>query len=156
MSMSKKILIIEDCPDLLDLLSEALGLMGWQTIQADSEQEAMHKLEYELPSVILLDMRMSAIDGVELADILKTHPVYKNIALLGATGHSSELVRQRCFALGCDELIDDPFEFSELEMRLATVLSRQKLKTIEAAGPINLAEHGRQRSSRRSSRRRTA
>lgn len=156
MSMPKKILIIEDCPDLLDLLNEALVLMGWETILADNEQEAMHKLEYELPSVILLDMRMSAIDGGELTSILKAHPVYKNIPLLGATGHSSELVRQRCFALGCDELIDDPFELSELEMRLAKVLSGQKLKTIEAAGPINLAEHRRERSSRRSSRRRTA
>jgi CheY-like chemotaxis protein len=156
MSMSKKILIIEDCPDLLDLLSEALGLMGWETILADSEQEAMHKLEYELPNVILLDMRMSAIEGGELASILKAHPVYRNIPLLGATGHSSELVRQRCFALGCDELIDDPFELSELEMRLAKVLSGQKLKTIEAAGPINLAEHRRQGSSRRPGRRRTA
>jgi len=156
MSMPKKILIIEDCPDLLDLLNDALVLMGWETILADSEQEAMHKLEYEFPSVILLDMRMSALDEVELADILKAHPVYKNIPLLGATGHSSELVRQRCIALGCDELIDDPFDLSELEMRLAKLLSGQKLKTIKAAGPINLAERHRQGNSRRSSRRRMA
>ena len=156
MSMSKRILIIEDCPDLLDLLSEALVLMGWETILADSEQEAMHKLDNDLPSVILLDMRMSALDGGELASILKAHPVYKNIPLLGATGHSSELVRQRCLALGCNELIDDPFDLSELEMRLAKLVSGQKLKSIKAAGPINVADNRRQVSSRRPSRRRMA
>jgi CheY-like chemotaxis protein len=130
--------------------------MGWETVLADSEQEAMHKLEYELPNVILLDMRVAAIDGVELAVVLKAHPVYKNIPILGASGHSSELVRQRCLALGCDDLIADPFDLTELEMRLAKILSVQRLKTIKAKGPINPAAKARERSARGSGRRRMA
>jgi len=153
MSMTKKILIVEDCPDLLDLLGDALVLMGWETVLADSDREAMRMLEDGLPDVILLDMRMAAMDGVELAVILKSHPVYKNIPILGVGDRSTERVRKRCLALGCDDLIDDPIELNELEMRLAKILSRQRLKKIKSTGAFNVASDRWQPTARRIGRR---
>lgn len=134
MSMSRKILIVEACGDLLDLLGEALALLGWETILAESGREAMNKLEDDLPSVVLLDMRMGEMDRVELATTLKTHPVYKNIPILAASGHSGGLTRERCFALGCDDFISTPFALPALETRLTNLLSAERLKTIRATG----------------------
>ena len=134
MLMSRKVLIVEDCGDLLDLLGEGLALLGWETILAESGREAMNKLEHDLPSVVLLDMRMAAMDGVDLAATLKTHPVYKNIPLLAASGYSGGLTPERCFALGCDDFISTPFALPALETHLTNLLAVERLKTIRATG----------------------
>ena len=131
--MSRKVLIVEDCSDLLDLLGEALALLGWETILAESGRAAMSKLEHDLPSVVLVDMRMAAMDGVDLATTLKTHPVYKNIPILAASGYSGGLTPERCFALGCDDFISTPFALPALETRLTNLMSVERLKTIRQA-----------------------
>ena len=108
MSMSKRILIVEEHCDLLNLLGEALALLGWEPILAENIREAMNELEKELPSVVLLDMRTPVIDGVELAESLKAHPVYKNIPILAAGGYYSGLTREQCLSGGCDDFIAKP------------------------------------------------
>ncbi|HEY5541632.1 MAG TPA: response regulator, partial [Candidatus Binatia bacterium] len=85
MLTSRKILIVKDCGDLLDLLGEALALLGWETILAESGREAMNKLEHDMPSVVLLDVRTPVMNGIELAASLKAHPAYKKIPILAAS-----------------------------------------------------------------------
>ena len=141
MLTSRKILIVEDCADLLDLLGEALALLGWETILAENGQEAMNKLEHDLPSVVLFNMRTPVMNGIKLAASLKSHPVYKKIPILAASGHSRGLTRERCLALGCDDFISKPLVLPELEMRLTNILSVERLKTIRATDPMNLASN---------------
>ena len=150
MLTSKKILIVEDCDELLNLLGEALALLGWETIRAESGREAMNKLEleYDLPSVILLDLRTSVIGGVKLLATLKTHPVYKKIPILAASGHSRGMTRERCLALGCDDFIPRPVDLPELETRLTKILAAERLRTIRATDPMNLEYNRRERRSR--------
>ncbi|MDP2603599.1 MAG: response regulator [Deltaproteobacteria bacterium] len=157
MLTSKKILIVEDCGELLNLLGEALALLGWETILAESGPEAMNKLEleYDLPSVVLLDMRTPVI-GIKLAASLKAHPVYNNIPILAVSGQFRGLNRERCRAPGCDDCIPRPFEIPELETRLTKILAAERLKTIRATGPLNLDSNPRERRSRGAGRRRVA
>jgi len=150
MLTSRKILIVEGCGDLLDLLGQALALLGWETVLAESGPEAINKLELEhdLPSVVLLDMRTPVMNGTELAATLKAHPAYKEIPILAAAGHSGGMTRNRCLALGCDDFIAKPFAFLDLEMRLTNILSVQRLKTIKATDPMNLEFIRRERTLR--------
>ncbi len=134
MSISRKVLVVEDCCDLLNLLGEALALLGWETILAESAREAMNKLEQDLPSVVLLDMRTAVMDSIDLAATLKAHPVYKNIPILAASGYSAELAQERCFAAGCDDFIAKPFTLPALETRLKNLLSAERFKTIIETG----------------------
>jgi CheY-like chemotaxis protein len=134
MLMSRKILIVEDCCDFLDLLGEALALLGWETVFAESGREAMNKLEQDLPNVVLLDMRTPVMDGFELAATLKAHPVYKNIPILAATGCSGGLTRVRCRAAGCDDFIDNLSALTSLEEHLTNLMSVERFKTITATG----------------------
>jgi two-component system chemotaxis sensor kinase CheA len=101
--------------------------MGWETILAESGPEAMNKLEleYDLPSVVLLDMRTPVI-GIKLAASLKAHPVYKNIPILAVSGPSRGLTGERCRALGCDDFIPRPLELPGLETRLTKIFARRK------------------------------
>ena len=149
MLTSKKILIVEGSSDLLNLLGEALALLGWETILAESGPEAMNKLEleYDLPSVVLLDMRTPVI-GIKLVASLKAHPVYKNIPILAVSGQSRGLTGERCRALGCDDFISRPLELPELETRLTKILAADRLKTIRATDPMNLESNRWERRSR--------
>ena len=150
MLTSKKILIVEGSSDLLNLLGEALALLGWETILTGSDREAINKLEGELdlPSVVLLDMRTPVMNGVKLAATLKAHPVYKEIPILAASGQSRGLTRERCLALGCDDFISRPIEVPELEMRLTNILAVERRKAIRATDPMNLESNRWERRSR--------
>lgn len=147
MLTSRKILVVEDCADLLDLLGEALALLGWETILAESDGEAMNKLGDDSPSVILMDMPTPVMNGIKLAASLKAHPAYKKIPILAVSGSSSGLTRERCLALGCDDFIAKPFALPELESRLTNILATEKRKTITATDPMNLTANRRERTS---------
>ena len=147
MLTSRKILVVEDCADLLDLLGEALALLGWETILAESDGEAMNKLGDDFPSVILMDMPTPVMNGIKLAASLKAHPAYKKIPILAVSGSSSGLTRERCLALGCDDFIAKPFALPELESRLKNILATEKRKTITATDPMILTANRRERTS---------
>ena len=152
----KKILIVEDCADVRDLLGEALTLLGWEAILAESDQEALDKLENETPNVILMNMRTPVKRGIKLAASFKAHPAYKNIPILATSGQSRGVSRERCLALGFDDFIAKPLVLPELEMRLTNILSVEKRKIIRATDPVNLESNRREPSSRGTSRRRVA
>ena len=156
MLTSRKILIVEEHRDLLDLLGEALGLLGWETIPAESGQEAMNELEHDLPSVVFLDLGTPLMNGIELAASLKAHPVYKDIPILAASGGSGELIRKLCLAAGCDDFISKPLVFAELEMRLNSLWFLERRKIICAGEPVNLASDGWKLDARGGSRRKVA
>jgi len=147
MLTSRKILVVEDCADLLDLLGEALALLGWETILAESDGEAMNKLGDDFPSVILMDMPTPVMNGIKLAASLKAHPTYNKIPILAVSGSSTGLTRERCLALGCDDFIAKPFALPELESRLTNILATEKRKTITATDPMNLTANRRERTS---------
>ena len=144
----KKILIVEDCPDVLELLAEALTLLGWETILAENGWEMRDKLESETPNVIFLNMRSPVTHGIQLAASVKAHPAYKNIPILAASRNSPTLSRERCQELGIDGFIDKPLVLPELEMRLTNIMSAQRQKIIKATDPAKLESKRRERASR--------
>jgi CheY-like chemotaxis protein len=130
--MPTKILIVEDSFDLSEILGMGLTARGWKPIFAESGRKALNKLERETPSVILMDMRMSVMNGFELAAILKKHPVYRTIPILAATAFPDHIARQRCLAAGCDDFISKPFSFAALETSLTNLVSTERPSVILA------------------------
>jgi CheY-like chemotaxis protein len=130
MTVSKKVLVIEDHADLLFILEKALTSLGWDAVLAGSGREALNKLERDLPSVIVMDMRMPVMNGFELARILKAHPVYRNIPILAASAYTGRLARERCLAAGCDDFISKPFAISELQKLLLYLVSTERQKPL--------------------------
>lgn len=120
----KKVLVVDDYRDLLELLGEVLTAFGWDAILARSAREALSKLEDGLPSVILLDMRMAGMNGFEVAGILKKHPVYSKIPILAASAYPGDLARGRSLTAGCDDFISKPFAISALQTRLTRLVSK--------------------------------
>jgi len=118
--MPTKVLVVEDHPDFRELIAKALALIGWQTILARSGADAIDKLEYHAPDVILLDIRMPVMSGFELAAVIKKHPLHNNIPILAASADPGH--RAGSMAAGCDDFISKPFAISALETRLKRLL----------------------------------
>jgi CheY-like chemotaxis protein len=130
--MSKKILIVEDYRDLREMLGTVLTACGWNPILAESGRKALDKLEGETPSVILIDMRLPDMNGFELTAILKKHPVYRSIPILGTTAYPGRVGRRRCLAAGCDDFISKPFAIAELQMSLTNLVTGERPKVAPA------------------------
>ena len=127
----KKVLVVDDYRPLLEFLGTVLALLGWDAILAGSAWEALNKLEYGLPNVILLDMRMAGMNGFEVAGILKKHPVYRKIPILAASAYPGHLARVRSLTAGCDDFISKPFAISALQTRLARLVSSANQRAVE-------------------------
>jgi CheY-like chemotaxis protein len=130
--ISRKILIVEDSCDLRQMLGTVLAARGWSPILAESGRNALYKLTYEIPRIILTDMRMPDMNGFELVATLKKHHVYRSIPILGTTAFPDHAARQRCLAAGCDDFISKPFSFAALQTSLTNLVSGERPKAIAA------------------------
>ena len=130
--MSSKILVVDDCYDLREMLEKVLTARGWDPIFAESGRIALEKLERETPGIILMDMRMPDMNGFELAAILKKHPFHRRIPILAATAFPAHIARQRCLAAGCDDFISKPFSFAALQTSLTNLVSRERPQIMAA------------------------
>src|SRR5712692_2801527 len=82
----EKVLVVEDHREFREFLEIALTMRGWEVVPSKNGREALEKLRYIRPSLILLDMRMPEMDGFELAQFVKQDPSYRNIPILAVTG----------------------------------------------------------------------
>lgn len=81
----KKILIVDDEPDVLGVLGKRLAGAGYQVIKAESGEDALAKAKTELPNLIVLDIIMPDMDGGEVARRLKEEPLTKDIPTIFLT-----------------------------------------------------------------------
>jgi DNA-binding response OmpR family regulator len=119
-----KVLVVDDHQGLLEFLELALTRRGWEVITSRNGEEALDKLSHTSPSLILLDMWMPGMDGVELAQFLKTNPAYRNIPILCVTGLPSSIGRKLCLDAGCNDYITKPFSLKDLEDHMMGLLCR--------------------------------
>jgi CheY-like chemotaxis protein len=118
-----KILVVDDHREFLEILSVQLRTFGWDLTLASSAREAFQKLKEVQPNVILLDLRMPVMDGVQTARALKSRPEYNNIPILAFSACGLRSERQRCLEAGCDDYLSKPFTLSDLKERVVRLLA---------------------------------
>ena len=121
--MAVEILIVDDHEEFLLFLGRALTMLGWRVISSSNARDALDKLRYIRPSLILMDMRMPEIDGFELTRRLKNDSAYRDILILAVTGLDTPENRKLCLEAGCDDFIAKPFSVPELQNRMMRLLS---------------------------------
>ncbi len=111
----KKILITEDSPTMRSLLVSAIeSLDGYQIIEATSGFEALRLLPREEVDLIITDINMPDINGLELISYVRSNPNYRSIPLFIISTESSEKDLERGIALGADEYLVKPFNPEQL------------------------------------------
>lgn len=127
-----KILVVDDTPANLEVITEILSSVGYEAATAISGDRALKRLQTYTPDLILLDVQMPGIDGFETCRQIKSHPETAAIPVIFMTALSDTDSKVKGFDLGAVDYITKPFQESELLARVKTHLQlRQWNKTLE-------------------------
>ena len=116
------ILVVEDEPHIRDVLSGLLGALGYRLLMAVSAEQALDALNVVSPDLVLTDVHLGAMSGIELCARLKADPRYELMPVVILTAVGDLEARVAGLAAGADDFFTKPVEFVELRTRLAALL----------------------------------
>ena len=106
--MKKKILIADDSKTFLLFEELLLSELSCDIVKAFNGVEAIQKVQTEFPDLILLDIHMPELNGIECCRIIKGNPVIKSIPVIVVTAHGNE--KELCIKAGCNEVLTKPVD----------------------------------------------
>ncbi|MGD9505222.1 MAG: response regulator [Syntrophobacteraceae bacterium] len=123
--MSKpNVLIVEDDRDILQLLTYNLKAAGFEIATCQDGYEALAEVRRQLPDIVLLDLLLPGLDGLEICKELKRGQETKNTPVIMITARGEEVDRVVGLELGADDYVVKPFSPRELILRIKAVLRR--------------------------------
>ena len=112
--MAAKILVVEDEPDIMRIITHTLQSVGHQVIPAYGGDDAIRKVKAHLPDLVLTDLAMPKVSGVQVIESIKKDPDTKKIPVIAVTAHVWDGIAQEAGAAGCDGYISKPFSMKQL------------------------------------------
>jgi two-component system, OmpR family, alkaline phosphatase synthesis response regulator PhoP len=126
LAMAKeRILVVDDEEDLLELVGYALTKDGYRVLRAASGEEALATAKKELPDLIVLDLLLPTVDGLEVCQRLKLEPRTRQTPIIMLTAKSEESDVVLGLELGADDYVTKPFSPRVLVARIKSVLRRK-------------------------------
>ncbi|MDZ7761192.1 MAG: response regulator [Desulfovermiculus sp.] len=126
MAEKSSVLIVEDDPDILNLLSFTIQNQGYQAIQSRQGEEGLKMARTQRPDIILLDLMLPGMDGISVCKDLKSRVETANIPVIMLTAKGEENDRITGLETGADDYVVKPFSPRELVLRLEAVLRRYR------------------------------
>lgn len=123
--MRKKILVVEDDADLVDLMAFNLKKAGYAIGTAMDGVEGLKKARSLLPDLILLDLMLPELDGFAVCEILRRDNATASIPIIMVTAVSGELARLAGLECGANAYVTKPFEFKQLLGRIGNLMKRE-------------------------------
>ncbi|MEJ6979289.1 response regulator transcription factor [Pedobacter sp. P351] len=123
-STKQKILIVDDEPDIRELIEYNLKKEGYQVFTASNGQEGVSEAKRSHPDLIILDIMMPKMDGIEACRILRTMNEFKNTFMVFLTARSEEYSEIAGFNVGADDYIAKPIKPRALVSRINAILRR--------------------------------
>ena len=143
--MATSILIVEDEPEIRDLLNFSLVRAGFDVAEAANGEMALQYLDNKLPDILIVDWMLPGMSGVELAKRLRRDELTNKLPLLMLTARSEETDLLKSFESGIDDYMSKPFSPRELVARIKALLRRTGAPeddTVESSGiRIDLVSH---------------
>jgi two-component system phosphate regulon response regulator PhoB len=133
------ILIVDDEEDVLELVRYNLNKEGYRTETATSGEEAMTKARAKLPDLIILDLMLPGIDGLQVCKNLKSDAKTQNIPVIMLTAKGEETDIVAGLELGADDYVTKPFSPKVLIARVRRILQRAIARDLEKA-PVKIHE----------------
>ncbi len=112
--MAKRVLIVDDDPKSLKMVSDLLRRFSYEVIGARDGEQGLRLAHSEMPGLILMDIMLPKIDGLEAARILKSDPSTKNIPIVALTAYAMKGDMERTLEAGCDGYIAKPIDIKNL------------------------------------------
>jgi CheY-like chemotaxis protein len=118
------ILVIDDNPVNLKLASEVLRSAGHDVIRAEDAEEALRLLETSMPQLVLTDISLPGMSGLDLTRKLKTDPRYAHLPVVALTASAMKGDEAKILAAGCDAYIAKPLDTRQLAAQISRILER--------------------------------
>jgi two-component system, OmpR family, alkaline phosphatase synthesis response regulator PhoP len=142
-SVGSKILLVEDEPDIRELVRYNLEQEGFRIVEAADAERALAIVRQEKPALLMLDLMLPGMDGLRLCRMLRERSDTADIPIVMLTARAAEIDRVLGLEMGADDYITKPFSPRELVARVRAVLRRTAALT--APPPSELYERGRLR-----------
>jgi two-component system phosphate regulon response regulator PhoB len=124
--MKPKILLVDDEPDALEVLGFKLRQAGYNALLAKDGARAIALARDERPALIVLDLMLPEVDGLEVCKILRRDPNTAAIPIIMLTARAAEMDRVLGLELGADDYVTKPFSPRELLLRIKKLLVRSQ------------------------------
>ena len=121
-----RVLVVEDDPDIAMLLARSLARAGFAVDQISSGADVLPTLRRGQPDLLLLDLMLPGLDGIEICRALRADPSTAALPIIMLTARAEESDRIVGLELGADDYITKPFDFEELQARIRAVLRRAR------------------------------
>lgn len=133
MDEKKSVLVVDDEPNGFDVIEAHLYREGYELFYASSGKEALNCLDTVEPDVILLDVMMPQMDGIEVCSLIKSDPYWKHIPIIMVTALTSKEDLARSLNAGADDFLTKPVSGIELRARVRSMLRiKEQYDALEA------------------------
>jgi two-component system phosphate regulon response regulator PhoB len=140
--MGSRVLVVDDEPDLLELVRFNLDRAGYQVDVAETGAEALERLRRSAPDLLVLDLMLPDLSGEEICRSVRAEPSLAGLPVIMLTAKGEEVDRVVGFELGADDYVTKPFSPRELVLRVRAVLRRRGEAPVRGAslerGPLLL------------------
>jgi two-component system, OmpR family, alkaline phosphatase synthesis response regulator PhoP len=126
MNMHGKVLIADDEPDILEILRYNLEKEGYQVSTAKDGSEALDKAKQYQPDLIVLDMMMPKKSGMEVLELLRLQPLFKDTLIMFLTALNDETTQLKSFSTGADDYVSKPVSTSVFVSKVNALFRRVK------------------------------
>ncbi len=123
--MKKRILLVEDNLETIEVVRQELEVLGYEVLLAEDGLAAVEVATSQLPDLIVMDIRMPKMDGLQAASQIRKDPKTQSIPILAATAKALPGDREKCLASGCDDYLAKPFTHNELGAAIEKLLKRR-------------------------------
>jgi CheY-like chemotaxis protein len=120
--MQTRILLVEDDPGTVEVMQLELKFLGYEVTVAENGVEAVKMASSQLPDLIVMDIRLPKMDGLQAATLIRDNPNTGNIPILAATVNALAGDREKCLEAGCNDYIAKPFTHRELGAAIKRLL----------------------------------
>ncbi len=120
----KRVLVVDDEPDIVALVAYHLAKAGFRVSTASNGDDAVDEARKEHPSLIVLDLMLPGISGFEVLETIRRDPSTSGVAVLMLTARKDEVDRVKGLSLGADDYLTKPFSPAELVLRAKAILRR--------------------------------
>ncbi len=124
--MRSKVLVVDDEPEAVELVEFNLKQAGYSVVTAADGTEALTKARAALPSLIVLDLMLPEVDGLEVCKMLRRDPSTAAVPIIMLTAKAAEIDRILGLELGADDYLTKPFSPRELVLRVKKLLQRDR------------------------------
>ena len=124
MSQIPKILVVDDDPDIVEILRYNLSLAGYDVKAASNGKEAIKKAKIFIPEIILLDVMMPEMDGIEACRLIREIPSLNNTRIIFLSARNEDYTQISAFDAGADDYISKPVKPKILLKKISTIFKR--------------------------------